>query len=176
MTRFRISFIVLLLVLARTPVLAQSPPTAPLHISVTHSLTPLTDVLASLSRQANVPILADDTVVDTLGSTTLDKPTLPEMLDTLCAMYSGLTWQRVTIPSDAPLPDANTLSAQIRDLQGLMASRITVTNPGAHSTVSYSRTATDTSKFADTADRTVYLVTNETVRAQRIADKKGARC
>jgi hypothetical protein len=151
---------------------AQAPPTTPLHIVISHSLTPITAVLTTLSRQSGVPILADDTVIDTLGVADIAKPTLPEMLDAITALAPAETWQRVTIPSDAPLPDADSLSAQVRDLQTLMESRVTITDPGTHTTVSYSRVATDTSKFADTTDRTVYLVTNETVRAQRIAEAK----
>ena len=111
-----LSLFALLAILA-VPALCQSPPTAPLHLTVTKPLTPVTDVLASLSQQSGVPILADDTVVDTLGVTSIDKPTLPEMLDTITALVPAMTWQRVDLPGDAPVPDANTLSAQVRSLK-----------------------------------------------------------
>jgi hypothetical protein len=172
MTRSLLSFAGLLFVLPLGSALAQAPAMAPLHIVISHSQTPITDVLTTLSRQSSVPILADDTVIDTLGVSDIAKATVPEMLDAITAMAPAETWQRVTIPSDAPLPDADSLSAQVRDLQTLMESRVTITNPDTHMTVNYSRTAGDTAKIGDPTDRVVYLVTNETVRAQRLAEAK----
>jgi hypothetical protein len=165
---------VVLFLLISASALAQTPPplAVPLHLTVTKPLTPVTDVLASLSKQSGVPILADDTVVDTLGVASIDKPTLPEMLDTITSLLPALTWQRVDLPGNAPLPTANALSAEVRDLKNLTGTMLSVTDPAAKTSITFARTAIDLSKAPDGTVKTVYLVTNETVRAQRLADKQ----
>lgn len=162
-----------LLLLAFTPAFAapEAAPTKPLHLQVTKPLTPVTDVLASLSQQTGTPILADDTVVDRLGVTTADKPSLDDALDLIVSLAPSLSWQRVYLPKDAPLPNADTLSSQIRALKAITATGLVVTDPKAHSTVAL-KTSAETPAEASAGMQTVYLVTDEGVRAQREANKK----
>jgi hypothetical protein len=166
---------VVLFLLISAPVLAQTaptPPTNPLHLSVTKPLTPVRDVLASLSQQSGTPVLADDTVIDTLGVGTIDKPTLPEMLEAIKSLLPALTWQRVSIPGDAPVPNANALSEEVRTLNGLAGTMLTIEDPDAKTGLSFARTPADLSITPGGTVKTVYLVTNETVRAQREATAK----
>lgn len=144
-----------------------------LHLKVDKPLTPVTTALASLSHQAGIPILADNTVVDTLGLTSIDQPGLEPMLDTLVKIIPALSWQKIYLPKDAPLPDADALSAQVRTLKAIPLTTITVWDPMTHSLVFY---AADKSSTAgeNGAHQLVYLVTNEVVRQQRIDNAKKA--
>jgi hypothetical protein len=147
-----------------------TPANAPVHVVVGKPLTPMTDVLASISKQAGVPILTDDTVVDTVGVTTIDKPSVEEMLTALVPLGQGLSWQRVELPQDGPLPSGSILSSQVRALKTIAATGLVVVDPTASSAISFSKSATAT-PAAPAGMRTVYLVTNEVVRAQRLAQK-----
>lgn len=164
-----------LMLLASLPAVAA--PDAPVHLVVTKPLTRVTDALASISRQSGTPILADDTVVDTLGVTTVDKPSVEAMLDFVKTLAPALTWQRVYLPQATPLPDAGALSSQVRALKAITGTGLIVADPAAHSTVAFktsTKTSTDTPAAPPEGMKVVYLVTNETVRAQREANKKAA--
>jgi hypothetical protein len=151
-----------------------APASSPIHVIVGKPLTRVTDVLADISKQSGIPILADDTVVDTLGVTTIDKPNLEDMLRALVALAPGLSWQRVYLPQDGPLPDANILSAQVRTLKAITATGLVVQEPGDRGGLTFSKEAS-LSPVAPDGMRLVYLVTNETVRAQREADARTAK-
>lgn len=152
---------------------APEAPAKGVHLEVTKPLTRVTDVLTSLSRQTGTPILADDTVVDTLGATTADKPSLDAALDLVVSLAPSLSWQRVYLPQGAALPGAETLSSQVRALKAITATGLVVTDPKAHSTVAL-KTSAETPAETPAGMRVVYLVTDETVRAQREANKKAA--
>ena len=139
---------------------------------MTKPLTPLTDVLASLSQQSGVTILADDTVVDKLGVTTIDKPSVPEMLDAIKWLLPAISWKRVSIPGDCPIPDANTLSAEVRTLETMPTPGLIIADLNARTATSYSRTAPDPAPDFITPAHTIYLLTNETVRSVRASEKE----
>ncbi|MBV9852273.1 MAG: hypothetical protein JO250_21610 [Armatimonadetes bacterium] len=143
---------------------------APVTVSITKPLTPISDVLAALARQTGQTILTDDTVVAPVGVADLSAPTLDAMLDSLKALDSGLTWQKVYLPKGIPLPTGNDLSAQVRTLKTVAASGLVIADTAA--TVSFSRKKADAAPPADM--RLVYLVTDEAVRAQRAAAKTEA--
>ena len=161
-----------LLLLSFAPAFA-APPTKPVHLEVTKPLTRVVDVLAALSQQTGTPILADDTVVDTLGATTADKPTLGDALDLIVTLAPSLSWQRVYLPQGQALPSAETLSSQVRALKAISTSGLIVADPKAHNTVAL-KTSAETPTETPSGMQIVYLVTNETVRAQREANKKAA--
>ena len=147
----------------------------PVHLATTQSNTPLTQALATLSKQAGIPLLTDDTVVGTLGATTLDKPTLEAMLTSLTSLTPGLTWQKVYLPQETPLPTGEALSRQILalkavNLKTLKATQMVVTD-AAQSTVTF-RQSTETVATPPEGMQVVYLVTNESVRAKRQQDAK----
>lgn len=150
---------------------APDAPGKPVHLQVTRPLTRVSDVLAGLSRQTGTPILADNTVVDTLGATTADKPTLDATLDLLVTLAPSLSWQRVYLPVGPVLPGADALSSQVRALRAISATGLVVADPKAHNTVAL-KTSADTLAETPAGMQLVYLVTNETVRAQREANKK----
>lgn len=158
-----------LLFLAFAPTIAAAD--KPVHLQVTRPLTRVTDVLATLSRQTGIPILADDTVVDTLGVTAADKPTLDATLDLIVTMAPSLSWQRVYLPVSTTLPSAEALSTQVRALKAISTSGLIVADPNANRTVAL-KTSSDTPSETPSGMQVVYLVTNETVRAQREANKK----
>lgn len=148
---------------------------APVTLSIIQPQTPIADVLAALSKQTGTPILADDTVTGALGTTTVDKPTLEDMLTFLQTLSPDLAWQRVFLPSNAPLPSGDTLSEQVRALKAIAATGLVAADPAAKSVLSFSRhETTDAEKTAPAGMQTVYLLTNEKVRAQRLAAKKAA--
>lgn len=166
--------LIALLLLALAPAFAAPEAAAkPVHIVVTKPLTRVTDILASLSQQTGTPILADDTVVDTLGTMSVDKPSLEEALTTLTSLAPSLSWQRVFLPQGATVPGAETLSAQVRALKAINVTGLVVADPKTQSTVAL-KTSTDTPAAPPDGMQVVYLVTNETVRAQREANKKAA--
>lgn len=148
---------------------------APVTLSITQPQTPVAAALAALSKQTGTPILADDTVTGALGTTTVDKPTLEEMLTYVQTLSPGLSWQRVFLPSNAPLPSGDVLSEQIRALKAIAATGLVAADPTAKSVIAFSRRETpDAEKTAPAGMQTVYLLTNETVRAGRLAAKKAA--
>ncbi len=149
-------------------------PNAPLHESVGKPLTPVTDVLTDLARQSGVPILFDDTVIDTLGVTTLDKPSVEGMLSALVPLGQGLSWQRVYLPQDAPLPDGTTLAAEVHALKSVAQTGLVVADPATPGALSFSKSVQSAPSAPPAGMKTVYLVTNEVVRAQRLADQKAA--
>ncbi|MDQ2688362.1 MAG: hypothetical protein M3Y28_10910 [Armatimonadota bacterium] len=168
-----VSLIALLLLAFAPAFAAPETPAKPVHLEVTKPLTRVTDVLASLSRQTGTPILADDTAVDLLGIMSADKPSLEEALTTLVSLAPSLSWQRVYLPQSAPLPGADALSAQVRALKAIKATGLVVADPKTQSTVTL-KTSNDTLSTPPDGMQVVYLVTDETVRAQREANKKAA--
>ena len=84
-------------------------------------------------------------------------------------MDAGLTWQKVYLPKDAPLPSGNDLSAQVRALKSVAASGLVIADPAG--IVAFSRKKPDTQAAVPADMRLVYLVTDEAVRAQRLAAK-----
>ena len=165
-----------------TPLLSTSPAiqigAAPadkaVQLSITAPSTPLPAVLALLSKQTGVSILADDTVQGTLGAMSVNQSGLEPALNQLKAAIPGLTWQKIYLPKDAPLPKGNALSRQVRDLKALTAATLTVTDPDTKSLLSLSQTKEDAAVSAPSGMQTVYLVTNEMVRARREAAQKAA--
>ena len=156
-----------------------TPPTAapadtPIHFSVTAPASPVPTVLAALSKQVGVPILSDDTVAGTVGVMTVDQPGLEPTLDQVTKIVPGLTWQKVYLPQNAPLPKGEALSQQVRDLKALAATPLTLPDSATKSLVSLSQQKLDAATPAPDGMQTVYLVTNETVRAQRLAAQKAA--
>jgi len=145
-----------------------------IQLSVTAPATPMAALLASLSRQAGVPILIDDTVEGTLGATAIHQPSLELALDQLKTAVPGLAWQKVALPQEAPLPKGNALSRQVRDLQALTAATLTVMDPATQSAVALSQKKLDSAASVPAGMRIVYLVTNETVRTRRQAEQKAA--
>jgi hypothetical protein len=180
--RYRCTFVytalpTMLFLLITTSAFAQTP----LKLTITKPFTPVTEILASLAKQSGTPIVADDTVVDTLGAGTVAAPTVPEMLDAIKELLPDLTWERVEIPKDAPVPNADNLSAEMRELQALNEGPITITDPVKRLTTRYSLTEShrfiiiipsgkevrDLPAIADPSDKIVYLVTDEVVRNVR---------
>ena len=141
----------------------------PVHVSISKPLTPITDVLASLAKQTGQTILTDDTAVAPVGIADLQAPTLDDMLDSLKSLDAGLTWHKVYLPKDAPLPTGNDLSAQVRALQAIAAIGLSSSRTPAEPSPSPARRPTPRPPPADM--RLVYLVTDEAVRAQRTAAK-----
>lgn len=139
---------------------------APLHLVVAGPATPITDVLFDLGKQANATIIADDTVKATLPAMTFDKPDLAQTLDAIVAASPGLSWQKVSLAADASLPDANTLSAQVRALKIVTESHLLVADPVARTTLRFARESTSSQAAPASGMQTVYLVTNESARAQ----------
>ena len=90
-----------------------------------------------------MPILADDTVEGTLGAMSVNQPGLEPALDQLKSSVSGLAWQKVYLPKDAPLPKSNALSRQVRDLKALSPVPLTLLDPATQSLVSLSRKKMD---------------------------------
>ena len=147
---------------------AQTPTT--LTISVDQPQTPVTDVLASLSRQSGVPILWDSTVVDMVGAMHLSEASVPAILSALNESAPGLTWRAVYLPRRVPLPTGDQLSAQVLTLQSLALSGLQVADPSARSTILFSKQSRADAP-APAGTRLVYLVTDETLRAERAADQ-----
>ena len=141
---------------------------APVHVVIGKPLTPITDVLASLAKQTGQTILADDTAVAPVNVADLQAPTLDAMLDGLKALDAGLTWHKVYLPANAPLPTGNGLSAQVRALQAITADSLVIADPGKAVSLSHV-TAEDVATLS--SRRLVYLVTDEAVRASRAAAK-----
>ena len=141
----------------------------PVKISITKPLTPVTDVLTALARQTNQIILPDDTAVAPLDVAELSAPTLDSALDDLKSLDAGLAWQKIYLPKDQPLPTGNDLSAQARALKAVAAAHLIIADPTG--TVTFSRKKTDAPATPPDGMRLVYLVSDETVRAQRLAAK-----
>jgi len=139
------------------------------HLALTTASNPMTDVLASLSKQAGVPILTDDTVTGSVGAMVIDQPDVMHSLDQLKKADSGLTWQAVYLPQDAKLPSGNALSRKIQDLKALSTTQLAVADPTAKTFTTFSQKKSDALTSVPEGMQTVYLVTNETVRAQRLA-------
>ena len=83
-----------------------------------------------------------------------------------------MSWQRVYLPQGDALPSAEVLSSQVRSLKGIQAS-LSVADPTTQSMITVKRT-NDTTVGLPEGMRVVYLVTNEVVRSQRLADEKAA--
>ena len=154
--------------------LASAAHAAPVRLVIDQPHTPITAVLAALSKTTGIPILADSTVTDTLGVATIDKPALEPMLDQLKTLDPGLQWVKVTVPAIAPLPTAEALSTQVRALQTLSPASLTVTNPVTGFVISYVRHDNNPVVEAPGPRQTVYLVTNEAIRFKREADAYAA--
>ena len=134
---------------------------------------PVTAALASLSRKAGVPILTDDTVEGALAAMSVNQPGLEPALDQLKTAVPGLSWQKVYLPKDLPLPKGNALSQQVQALKALSPASLAISDAATQSLVSLSRKKVDPAASLPTAGmQIVYLVTNETVRTQRQASQK----
>ncbi len=144
------------------------PPDKPIQLSVTAAATPVATVLGLLSKQAGVPILADDTVQGILGTLSVNQPGLEPALNQLKSAIPGLEWQKVYLPMNAPLPKGEALSRQVRGLKALTAATLAVTDPATKILLSLSQKKEDPAA-APEGMQTVYLITNELVRARRLA-------
>ena len=141
----------------------------PVQLSITAAATPVATLLGLLSRQAGIPLLADDTVQGTLGTLSVNQPGLEPALNQLKAVIPGLEWQKVYVPKDAPLPKGDVLSRQVRDLKALTVATLAVTDPATKSLRSLSQKKEDAAASVPEGMQTVYLITNEMVRARRQA-------
>jgi len=165
-----------LTVLAAGPITANAdstPSTKPLLVTVDKTSTPVTDILAKLSAQSGIKILADDTVIDAIGEAHIGAPNLEAAFKTLATLDPGLTWDRITLSAGAPIPNAEDLSAAVQALHKIKSDAFSITDGTAGSTTSIQSTSS-TSAAAD-GKIVVYLVTNEAVRQQRIEDKANAK-
>ena len=144
--------------------------TAPVHVSISKPLTPITDVLASLAKQTGQTILTDDTAVAPVGIADLQAPTLDDMLNSLKSLDAGLVWQKIYLPKDGALPTGTDLSAQVMALKSVVATGLILADPTG--IVSFSRKKADIQVPPPADMRLVYLVSDETVRAQRKAAKE----
>ena len=148
-------------------------PVKPLLVTVTKSSTPVTDVLTQLSTQSGVRILADSTVIDVIGEARIGAPTLNDALKTLAALDPGLTWNKLTFSANTTVPNAEDLAATVLALRKIKSDDISIVDGATGSTMTIDKGAAN--QTADTGKIVVYLVTNETVRAQQLADKENAR-
>ena len=142
------------------------------NLDVTEAATPVTDVLATLSRQSGARIIADSTVVDTIGAARIATTTLDDALTSLTQLDPGLTWNKITLSADAVVPNADDLSAALRALRKIKSDDISVSGNSADSSMSVHKEATVTS--ADDHKVVVYLVTNETVWDRKQDEKVNA--
>jgi len=170
-----------LTVLFAAPIVARAdtnsaPPTKPLLVTVDKTSTPVTDILAKLSTQSGVKILADDTVIDAIGEARISAPNLEGAFKTLASLDPGLTWNKITLSAGAAIPSAEDLSAAVLALRKIKSDAMSITDGAAGSTTSIQSAPPSTSTSTTADDKiVVYLVTNETVRQQRIDDKANAK-
>ena len=153
----------------------QNPPpsTKPLLVTVDKTSTAVTDILAKLSSQSGIKILSDDTVIDAIGEARISAPNLEGALKTLASLDPGLTWEKITLSTGAAIPSGEDLSAAVQALRKIKSDAFSITDGAAGSTMSIQSTPPSTSTGGDKI--VVYLVTNETVRQQRIDDKANAK-
>lgn len=159
-----------LAMLGSIPAFADTP-AAPLKLNISRPNTPVVEVLSSLAKQSGQTILADDSVIDTIGLTSITKGSVEEMLNALSTAAPGVSWRKVYILADAPLPDAAALGAQIRALDTVSSSKLISVAPGG-TVVDFVRSAATSVPSADSTMRAVYFVSDEAVRAKRIADAR----
>ena len=162
--------------LAASPIVAMADAAQPAHsitISLDKTATPVTDILKKVATQSGTRIFADSTVIDALGEGRISAANVEDALDSLAKLDPGLSWSKIGLPADTPLPAAEDLATAIRALRKIKADNLTISSGG--STLSVQNSVTPTAQpAADPHKVVVYLVTNEAEYQKRIDDKANA--
>lgn len=131
-----------------------------LHVVTTQPQTPLTQALADLAKQSGTAILTDNTVTASLPATTLQADNVGAMLTKLGTSVPGLSWRKVYLPKDAPLPTGQALSQEVRALQAITPLSLIVASPTDRLTFMHTFAA---DAAAPASMQAVYLVTDNAV-------------
>jgi hypothetical protein len=133
------------------------------RLTIPGAQTPVTTVLSNLAKVTDTTILTDNTVTGSVGPTALEAANVGAMLTKLESLDTGLSWRKVYLPQDAPLPSGETLSREVRSLETLPPTGLVVASPTESITVTHQ---TNAPAAPPAGMQAVYLVTDEQVRAQ----------
>ena len=146
----------------------------PVHVTVDKTAH-IADLLTLLSAKTGVPIISDDTMIDTIDIADIREPGLEPMFNALTVLDPGLTWQRIYLPRKGLLPDGDLLVKQIHALKPGVKAGIVFSGPPDNAATSFVKADRGSGIAPPNGMRVAYLVTNESVRRMRLTGKWSMR-
>ena len=157
---------------ALAPPGARADTAAPLTLTITQDGAKVSDALGVLQKESNATLVVDNTVIGTMGRAKVSFPTLNDMLDFLRTMEPGLTWAKLYLPSNRPVPTSDQCYDLVRTLTWL-AQQGSATLVSSTTTITVVQKNT-TTLTPPTGQREIWYVSDEQIRYQRYLDAQAA--